>query len=150
MEIEEIRSHGTKLPFNYHIQPSKSPFGAIVLFVQKKDGSLRMCIDYRALNKMTNQNKYPIPRSYDLIGRMAGAKYLSSLDLASGYYQIKIAEEDRPKPAFSPPFGHCEFMVLAFGLTNAPATFQYAMTQLFARHKITYFFISVNAWRSQA
>ena len=121
-----------KLLLNGYIEPSKSPFGANVRFVQKKDGTLRMCLDYRALNKITVHNKYPLPRIDDLIDKMSGAKCFSSLDLASGYHQIRIAEEDVPKTAFSTPFGHYQFKVLAFGLTNAPATFQYAMNDLFA------------------
>ncbi len=132
LELAEVQAHVKKLLLNGHIEPSKSPFGANVLFVQKKDGTLRMCLDYRALNKVTVQNKYPLPRIDDLIDKMAGAKCFSSLDLASGYHQIRIAEEDVPKTAFSTPFGHYQFKVLAFGLTNAPATFQYAMNNLFA------------------
>ena len=132
LELAEVEAHVRKLLLNGHIEPSKSPFGANVLFVQKKDGTLRMCLDYRALNKITVQNKYPLPRIDDLIDKMAGAKCFSSLDLASGYHQIRIAEEDVPKTAFSTPFGHYQFKVLAFGLTNAPATFQYAMNELFA------------------
>ncbi len=132
LELAEVESHVKKLLLNGHIEPSKSPFGANVLFVQKKDGTLRMCLDYRALNKITVHNKYPLPRIDDLIDKMSGAKCFSSLDLASGYHQIRIAEEDVPKTAFSTPFGHYQFKVLAFGLTNAPATFQYAMNDLFA------------------
>ena len=132
LEHAEVEAHVKKLLLNEHIEPSKSPFGATVLFVQKKDGSLRMCLDYRALNKITIQNKFPLPRIDDLIDRMSGAKCFSSIDLASGYHQILIAPEDVPKTAFSTPFGHYQFKVLSFGLTNAPATFQYAMNQLFA------------------
>ena len=121
-----------KLLLNGHIEPSKSPFGANVLFVQKKHGTLRMCLDYRALNKITVHHKYSLPRIDDLIDKMSGAKRFSSLDLASGYHQMRIAEEDVPKTAFSTPFGHYQFKVLAFGLTNAPATFQYAMNDLSA------------------
>ena len=124
MELAEVESHVKKLLLNGHIEPSKSPFGANVLFVQKKDGTLRMCLDYRALKKITVHNKYPLPRIDDFIDKMSGAKCFSSLDLASGYHQIRIAEEDVPKTAFSTPFGHYQFKVLAFGLTNAPATFQ--------------------------
>ncbi len=132
LELAEVEAHVKKLLLNGHIEPSKSPFGANVLFVQKKDGTLRMCLDYRALNKITVQNKYPLPRIDDLIDKMSGAKCFSSLDLASGYRQIKIAEEDVPKTAFSTPFGHYQFKVLAFGLKNAPATFQYAMNEMFS------------------
>ena len=129
LEHAEVEAYVKKLLLNGQIEPSKSPFGATVLFVQKKDGSLRMRLDYRALNKITIQNKFPLPRIDDLIDRILGAK---CFDLASGYHQILIAPEDVPKKAFSTPFGHYQFKALAFGLTNAPATFQYAMNQLFA------------------
>ena len=89
LELAEVESHVKKLLLNGHIEPSKSPFGANVLFVQKKDGTLRMCMDYRALNKITVHNKYPLPRIDDLIDKMSGAKCFSSLDLASGYHQIR-------------------------------------------------------------
>ena len=111
LELAEVEAHVKKLLLNGLIEPSKSPFGANVLFVQKKDGSLRMCLDYRALNKITVQNKYPLPRIDDLIDKMAGAKCFSSLDLASGYHQIRIAEEDVPKTAFLTPFGQYQFKV---------------------------------------
>ena len=119
LEMAEAKSQIRDLLQKGFIQPSQSPFGAPILFVQKKDGSLRMCIDYRALNAITLRNRYPLPNISDLLDRFAGAKVFSSLDLASGYHQIKIGKDDVPTP-----FGHYEFKVLSFGLTNAPVTFQ--------------------------
>ena len=113
------------------IRPSKSPYGAPILFVKKKDGTLRMCIDYRALNKITIKNRYPLPRIDDLFDRLQGAQYFSSFDLSQGYHQIRMTDEDVPKTAFNSPVGHFEFCVLSFGLTNAPATFQTVMNGIF-------------------
>lgn len=112
------------------IQASESPWAAPILFVHKKGGGLRMCIDYRALNKVTIRNQYPLPRIDDMFDSLHKAKYFTSLDLASGYHQIRIPEEDREKTAFRTPFGLFEYKVLSFGLTNAPATFQAAMNEM--------------------
>ena len=130
-ELEEIKRQLTDYLAKGHIEPSCSPFGAPVLFVEKKDGGLRMCVDYRALNKLTIPNRYPLPRIDELMDQLHGAKYFSCLDLQSGYHQIRIAPEDVEKSAFRTPYGLYQFKVLSFGLTNAPATFQRVMNDTF-------------------
>jgi RNase H-like domain found in reverse transcriptase/Reverse transcriptase (RNA-dependent DNA polymerase)/Integrase zinc binding domain/Retroviral aspartyl protease len=130
-EREEVERQIAELLKLGYIQPSTSPFGAPVLFVDKPDGSLRMCLDYRALNEITVKRRFAMPNITDLFDQLSGASVFSSLDLQQGYYQIRIPEADVPKTAFMTHIGQFEYKVLCMGLTNAPATFQETMNGVF-------------------
>ena len=130
-ELGELKQQLEQLTKAGFIRPSKSPFGAPILFVKKKDGTMRMCVDYRALNNVTIKNSYPLPRVDELFDRLQGARYFSKIDLRSGYHQIRIELADVPKTAFRTRYGHFEFLVLPFGLTNAPGTFMHLMHETF-------------------
>ncbi|GJS53931.1 putative reverse transcriptase domain-containing protein [Tanacetum coccineum] len=123
---EQLLEHSDK----GFIGPSSSPWGAPVLFVKKKDGSFRMCIDYRELNKLTVKNRYPLPRIDDLFDQLQGSSIYSKIDLRSGYHQLRVREQDIPKTAFRTRYGHYEFQVMPFGLTNAPAVFMDLMNRV--------------------
>nr|GFB41335.1 putative reverse transcriptase domain-containing protein [Tanacetum cinerariifolium] len=110
--------------------PSSSPWGAPVLSVKKKDGSFRICIDYRELNKLTVKNRYPLPRIDDLFNQLQRTSVYSKIDLMSSYHQLRIREEDISKTAFRTRYGHYEFQVMPFGLTNAPAVFMDLMNRV--------------------
>ena len=131
LEQDELKKQLKDLLDKGLIQPSQSPYGAPVLFVRKKDGRLRMCIDYRALNKITRKNAYPLPRCDELFNRLSKAQYFTKLDLKSGYWQVRIKKGDEYKTAFRTRYGHYEFKVMPFGLTNAPATFQQMMNDIY-------------------
>jgi hypothetical protein len=113
------------------ICPSSSPWGCPALFVSKKDKGLRLCVDYRPLNAVTIKNKYPLPRIDILFDQLVGAQVFSKIDLRSGYHQIKIHDEDIPKTVFSTRYGLYEYLVMSFGLINAPAHFMYLMNSVF-------------------
>lgn len=134
LELQELRTQVTDLLNKGIITPSNSPFGAPVLFVPKPGGGLRFCLDYRALNQITTKLRYPLPRIDDLLDAARGGKFFSALDMASGYHQIKIAEADVPKTAFSTPFGHYEWRVLPMGLCNAPSSFMRVMNKVFEKY----------------
>jgi hypothetical protein len=131
VEMQELKKQLEELENKGFIQSSVSPWGAPVLFVKKKDGNLRLCVDYRELNKVTIKNKYPLPRIDDLFDQLQGAKIFSKIDLQSGYHQLKIKMEDVPKTAFRTRYGHYEYLVMPFGLTNAPPTFMDLMNRVF-------------------
>uniref|UniRef100_A0A2N9F185 Reverse transcriptase n=1 Tax=Fagus sylvatica TaxID=28930 RepID=A0A2N9F185_FAGSY len=130
-ELRELKVQLQELLDKGFIKPSVSPWGALVLFVKKKDGSMRLCIDYRELNKVTVRNKYPLPRIDDLFDQLQGAMKFSKIDLSSGYHQLKVKKDDVPKTAFRTRYGHYEFLVMPFRLTNAPVVFMDLMNRVF-------------------
>nr|GEZ35026.1 putative reverse transcriptase domain-containing protein [Tanacetum cinerariifolium] len=129
-EMKELAEQLKELSDKGFIRPSSSPWGAPVLFVKKKDGSFRMCIDYRELNKLTVKNRYLLPRIDDLFDQLQGSSVYSKIDLRSGYHQLRVRDEDIPKIAFRTHYGHYEFQVMPFGLTNAPAVFKDLMNRV--------------------
>ena len=133
-DLSELKKQIEELLKKGFIHPSSSPWGAPVIFVDKKDGSRRMCVDYRALNDVTIKNKYPLPRIEDLFDQMRGAMIFSKIDLRLGYHQLRIRLSDIPKTAFTTRYGLYEFTVMSFGLTNAPAYFMYLMNKVFMEY----------------
>ncbi|GKB11589.1 putative reverse transcriptase domain-containing protein [Tanacetum coccineum] len=128
--MQELSDQLQELADRGFIRPSTSPWRAPVLFVKKKDGSFRICIDYRELNKLIVKNCYPLPMIDDLFDQLQGSSVYSKIDLRSGYHQLRIRDEDIPKTAFRTRYRHYEFQVMSFGLTNAPAVFMYLMNQV--------------------
>ncbi|WVZ80296.1 hypothetical protein U9M48_027786 [Paspalum notatum var. saurae] len=131
-ELKELKTQLQEQLDKGFIRPSSSPWGCPALFVEKKDqGGKRLCVDYRPLNAVTVKNKYPLPHIDILFDQLGGATVFSKIDLRSGYHQIKVREEDIPKTAFSTRYGLYEYLVMSFGLTNAPAFFMYLMNSVF-------------------
>ena len=133
-ELVELKRQLDDLIEKKFIRPSVSPWGSPILFAKKSDGTLRLCIDYRALNQVTIKNKYPLPRINDLFEQLRGAQVFSKIDLRTGYYQLKIRESDIPKTAFTTRYGLYECTVMSFGLTNAPAYFMGMMNKVFMEY----------------
>nr|GEZ36122.1 reverse transcriptase domain-containing protein [Tanacetum cinerariifolium] len=133
-KMQKLSNQLQKLTDRGFIRPSTSPWGDLVLIVKKKDGSFRMCIDYRELNKVTVKNRYPLPRIDDLFDQLQGLSVYSKIDLRSGYHQLRVRDEDIHKTAFRTRYGHYEFQVMPFGLTNALAVFMDLMNRVQGLH----------------
>ena len=130
-ELEELKKKIEGLLEKQFIRPSVSPWGAPVLLVKKKDDSSRLCVDYRQLNKLTIKNKYPLLRIDDMMDQLHGATVFSKINLRSGYHQIRVKPDDIQKTAFRSRYGHYEYVVMPFGVTNAPAMFMDYMNRIF-------------------
>ncbi|GJW28012.1 putative reverse transcriptase domain-containing protein [Tanacetum coccineum] len=137
-ELEELSGQLKELQDKGFIRPSSSPWGAPVLFAKKKDGSFRMCIDYRELNKLTVKNRYSLPRIDDLFDQLQGSKFFSKVDLRSGYHQLRVHEDDIPKTTFRTRYGHFKFTIMPFCLTNALAVFMYLMNRVSKRSAVSW------------
>ena len=131
VELKELKLQLQELLEKRFIHPSVSPWGASMLFVKKKDGTVRLCVDYRQLNKMTVKKKYPLPRINDLFDQLKGASVFSKIDLQSRYHQLRIKDADVHKTAFRMRYRHYEFLIMSFGLTNAPTAFMDLMNHVF-------------------
>ena len=131
VELKELKLKLQELLEKGFIHLSVSPWGAPVLFVKKKDGTLRLCVYYRQLNKMTVKNRYPLPMIDDLFNHLKGVSVFLKIDLRSGYHQLRIKDANVHKTTFRTRYGHYEFLVMSFGLTNAPATFKDLMNRVF-------------------
>jgi hypothetical protein len=133
-EMKELQMKLEDLLKKWYICPSVSPWGAPILFLKKNDGTLILCIYFRQLNKVTMKNKYPLPRIYELFDQLKDAKIFSKIDLMLGYRQVRIKEEYINKTFFRTRYGHCEFIVVPFGLTNAPIFFMCLMNGVFRNY----------------
>ena len=145
MELKELKLQLQELIDKGFIRPSISSWGAPMLFVKKKDGTLRLCVDYRQLNKMTMKNRYSLPRIDDLFDQLKGASVFSKIDLRSGYHQLRIKNANVHKTAFRTRYGHYEFLVMSFGLTNAPrAAFMDLMNCVFRSYVDQFFVVFID------
>jgi hypothetical protein len=143
-ELAELKEHIKELLEKGFIRPSSSPWGALVIFVLKKDGTQRLCVDYHALNEVTVKNEYPLPRINDMFDQLCGACVFSKIDLRLGYHQLKIWECDIPKTAFVLRYGLYEYTVMSFGLTNTPAYFMYLMNKVFMEYLDKFVVVFIN------
>ncbi|KAL0534115.1 hypothetical protein IC582_028396 [Cucumis melo] len=143
-ELKELKVQLQELLDKGFIRPSVLPWGAPVLFVKKKDGSMRLCIDYRELNKVTVKNRYPLPRIDDLFDQLQVATVFSKINLRSGYHQLRIRDSDIPKTGFRSRYGHYKFIVMSFGLTNAPAVFMDLMNRVFQDFLDSFVIVFIN------
>jgi hypothetical protein len=143
-KLVELKKQIDELLEKGYIRPNTSPWAAPVLFVEKKDGTKRMCIDYRALNEVTIKNKYPLPRIEDLFDQLRGARVFSKIDQRPGYHQIRIRPSDIPKTTFITKYGLYEYTVMSFGLTNAPAFFMYLMNSVFMDYLDKFVVVFIN------
>ena len=143
-ELKELKAQLEELVEKGFIWPSLYSWGAPILFVRKKDGSLRLCINYRQLNQVTVKNKYPLPRVDNLLDQLRWAKVFSKIDLKSGYHQVWVRDDDIQKTAFSTRYGHYEFMVKPFGLTNAPTIFMNLMNRVMCEYLDRFIIVFIN------
>ena len=130
-ELKALREYLDDMLGKGFIRPSNSPAGAPILFAKKKDGSLRLCVDYRGLNAITRKNRYPLPLVGDLLDRLRSAKFFTKIDLRAGYNNVRISPGHEWKTAFRTRYGSFEYLVMPFGMTNSPATFQHFMNDIF-------------------
>ena len=133
-ELVELKKQLADMLSKGLVRPSASPWGSPIIFVDKRDGTTRLCVDYRKLNDVTIKNKYPLPKIEDLFDQMNGARVFSKIDLRTGYHQLKIREKDIPKTVFTTRYGLFEYTVMSFGLTNAPAYFMNLMNKIFMEY----------------
>ena len=143
-ELKELKAQLEELLSKGFIRPSTSQWAAPVLFVKKKNGSLLLCIDYRQLNRVTIRNQYPLPRIDELFDQLHGSRVYSKIDLRSGYHQLRVRENDVSKTALRTRYGHCEFLVMPFRLTNAPAAFMDLMNRVFSPYLDNFVIVFIN------
>ena len=144
VELQELRVQLQELLDKGFIRPITSPWGAPILFMKKKDKTLRLCIDYRQLNRVTVKNQYPMPRIDYLFDQLRGALVYSKIDLRTVYHQLRVRETDIPKTGFRTRYGHFEFTVMPFGLTNAPTAFMDLMHRVFQPYLDQFFVVFVD------
>ena len=144
LELKELKVQLQEMLDKSFVRPSVSPWGAPMLFVKKKDGTLRLCIDYRELNRVTVKDKYPLPRIDDLFDQLQGSCVFSKIDLRSGYHQLRVKSKDILKTAFRIRYGHYEFLVMPFGLTNALTVFMDLMNRVFNPYLDKFFVVFID------